>query len=89
MICKRWILYGRVQGVGLRHFLRVHGLRLQLEGYVRNLPDDSVEVVAQGEEEKVLKLKKIILQGNGFSRLEDIQEDDFPIGNYGSFHIEY
>ncbi|PNR98509.1 acylphosphatase [Petrotoga olearia] len=89
MICKRWILYGRVQGVGLRHFLRVNGLRLQLEGYVRNLPDGSVEVVVQGEEEKILKLKKIILQGNGFSRLEDIQEDDFPIGNYGSFHIEY
>jgi len=89
MICKRWILFGRVQGVGLRYFVRTHGLRLQLEGYVRNLPDDTVEVVAQGEEEKVLKLKKIILQGNGFSRLEDIQEEDFPIGNYGSFHVEY
>ena len=89
MVCKRWILYGRVQGVGLRHFIRVNALRLKLEGYVKNLFDGSVEVVAQGEEEKVKELKKIILRGNGFSKVEDIKEDDFPIGNYGDFHIEY
>ncbi|PNR95297.1 acylphosphatase [Petrotoga sp. 9PWA.NaAc.5.4] len=89
MVCKRWILYGRVQGVGLRHFIRVNALRLKLEGYVKNLFDGSVEVVAQGEEEKVKELKKIILRGNGFSKVEDIEEDDFPISNYGDFHIEY
>lgn len=89
MVCKRWILSGRVQGVGFRHFVRTHGLMFKLEGYVRNLPDGTVEVVVQGEEDKVKKMKKILIRGNGFSRLEDIEEDDFPISNYGSFHIEY
>jgi acylphosphatase len=42
-------VYGLVQGVGFRYFARQTARRLNLQGYVRNREDDSVEVVAEGE----------------------------------------
>jgi len=45
----RATVHGRVQGVFFRDFTRQHAARLGLTGYVRNLPDGSVEVVAEGE----------------------------------------
>jgi len=42
-------VYGVVQGVGYRYFVYRTATALGLAGYVKNLPDGSVEVVAQGE----------------------------------------
>ncbi len=44
------IVHGRVQGVNFRYYTRAQARSLGLGGYVRNLPDGSVQVVAQGEE---------------------------------------
>lgn len=41
-------VYGQVQGVGYRYFARQTARRLNLQGYVRNRDDRSVEVVAEG-----------------------------------------
>jgi acylphosphatase len=47
---RRYVVRGRVQGVGFRFFARDSGRRLGLAGYVRNLPDGrTVETAAQGE----------------------------------------
>lgn len=89
MICKRWILSGKVQGVGLRYFIKSNAQKLRLEGYVKNLIDGRVEVVVQGEEENIEQFKKMILRGNGFSKVSKIEEEDLPLGDYGEFHIEY
>jgi acylphosphatase len=43
-------LHGRVQGVGMRWFIRVRALELGLAGWARNLPDGRVEIVAEGPE---------------------------------------
>jgi acylphosphatase len=52
-ICKRVIYTGQVQGVGFRY--TAHGIAAgyAVAGYVRNLPDGSVELVAEGEAEAV------------------------------------
>jgi acylphosphatase len=47
---------GMVQGVGFRYSAMREARRLGLSGYVRNLPDGSVEVVAEGEEQKLERL---------------------------------
>jgi len=47
---------GVVQGVGYRHSTRLEAERLGLSGTVQNLPDGSVEAVAEGEREKVESL---------------------------------
>jgi acylphosphatase len=44
---------GLVQGVGYRYFVRRNAVRLGLDGWVKNLPDGSVEVLAQGNPDRV------------------------------------
>lgn len=56
------ILEGKVQGVGIRNFVRRKALALKLTGCVENLKDGTVRILAQGEEEKLklflVKLRK-------------------------------
>ncbi len=65
-------VYGFVQGVGFRYFVKRNALRLGLSGYAKNLPDGSVEVVAEGSEESLLKLLEYLRQGNSYSRVEKV-----------------
>jgi acylphosphatase len=57
------IVHGRVQGVFFRDFTRRQALLLGLTGYVRNLPDGTVEVVAEGTKEALEKLLEQIKIG--------------------------
>ena len=54
---------GRVQGVGFRWFTRVAARRLQLAGWVMNCNDGSVEVAAEGSEEKLAALRGALSKG--------------------------
>ena len=56
-------VYGIVQGVGFRNFVKRHADRMGIKGYAMNLPDGSVEVVAEGQEELLRKLLEYIKQG--------------------------
>ena len=47
------LISGRVQGVYYRRDSRIEALRLGLNGWVRNLPDSKVEIIAEGEEKKI------------------------------------
>ena len=76
---------GRVQGVGFRWFVRVAGRRLQLSGWVKNLPDGSVEVAAAGSEDRLAEMRKLLARGpdgadvTGIVELgETIDELEFP-----------
>lgn len=51
--CKRVIYTGQVQGVGFRYTTRRLAAGYTVAGYVRNLPDGSVEVVAEGEPDEI------------------------------------
>ena len=51
----RFLVSGRVQGVGFRYFARRVAGRLGLVGWVRNLPDGSVEAVAEGSPEELAR----------------------------------
>ena len=46
--CRRYLVRGRVQGVGFRSFVQKEALRLGLRGWVRNLDDGRVEALAEG-----------------------------------------
>ncbi len=50
----RFIVRGRVQGVGYRYFARKSAESLGLTGFARNLADGSVEVVAEGEPKRAV-----------------------------------
>nr|4OJH_A Chain A, Acylphosphatase [Saccharolobus solfataricus P2]4OJH_B Chain B, Acylphosphatase [Saccharolobus solfataricus P2] len=67
-------VYGLVQGVGFRKFVQIHAIRLGIKGYAKNLPDGSVEVVAEGYEEALSKLLERIKQGPPAAEVEKVDE---------------
>ncbi len=67
---------GRVQGVGFRWFTRVAARRLQLAGWVSNLPDGSVEVAASGRQDRLDEFRCILLRGPDGAEVTTIEDLD-------------
>ena len=66
-------VHGRVQGVFFRASVESRAEELKLTGYVRNLPGDIVEVVAEGERSQLDKLVVYLKVGPPGAKVEDIQ----------------
>ncbi len=66
------IVSGLVQGVGYRHFTAVKARQYKLKGYVRNLPDGCVEIVAQGEKGLILDFLKELQIGPVGSKVTNV-----------------
>jgi acylphosphatase len=73
MPVRRYLIEGRVQGVGFRYFTRKAARGLGLAGFVRNLPDGSVEAAAEGAEEALAALERALRQGPPGSRVESVK----------------
>lgn len=63
---------GRVQGVGFRHFTTQQARRLGVDGWVRNEPDGSVRVVAEGPREALDAFLDRLRQGPSGARVTDV-----------------
>lgn len=74
MICRRFLVRGRVQGVAYRASCRNEALRLGLTGSAINLADGSVEVVAAGSAAAVTALEQWLWQGPRLARVDAVQE---------------
>lgn len=83
----RFRITGRVQGVGYRYFALTEANALGIAGYAKNLPDGSVEIVAEGAEEAVRSFEERLREGPAFCRVELV--DKAPLGPRGDqdFHI--
>src|SRR5689334_15973187 len=80
-VARRYSIVGRVQGVGFRFFAFEAATREGLSGAARNLPDGSVEVVAEGEAEAMERFERRLRQGPRSSRVEHVDVvDEAPIG---------
>ncbi len=66
-------IYGVVQGVGYRWFTKRVADELGIKGYVRNMDDGSVEVLAIGDEEKLAAFFEKLKEGPALSRVERIE----------------
>lgn len=74
MVSAKITVYGRVQGVGYRYFTWRQAEALNLTGYVRNLPDgEAVEVVAEGEREKLDEFVRQLETGPRLARVERVE----------------
>jgi acylphosphatase len=73
------VVSGDVQGVGFRYFVRQHARELGIRGWVRNRPDGSVEVQAEGETASVDQLRELLSQGPMGAHVTRV--DDLPAGS--------
>ncbi len=91
MQARRYIVRGRVQGVGFRWFVEREAAAIGVVGWVRNNEDNTVELVAAGEPEQLELLKLRLQQGPRASRVERVDEvessPDEVVGNLKSFQI--
>jgi len=84
---RRWIVQGRVQGVGYRYFAQHAATSLNLNGYVLNLPDGNVEVYAAGPPDALSEFAGMLRRGPRFSAVRHVEEQEAEVQNHGSFHI--
>ena len=70
---------GVVQGVGFRWFVRERARRLGLAGWIRNLPDGSVEVAAAGDEKQLQLLRAELQQGPRGAAVDQLHEMNGPL----------
>ena len=74
----RVFVSGRVQGVGFRNFVRFRAYVHKLKGWVRNLPDKRVELVAEGPAHAIEKLLKAVAKGPSGARVDKVERKDEP-----------
>jgi len=85
----RFVVRGRVQGVGFRWFVEREAHVLGVSGWVRNNADGSVEVLAQGTRDQLLGLRSRLRQGPRAARVDDVEESEIgPVAGLTSFRIE-
>lgn len=81
---------GRVQGVGFRYFARNQASSLGLTGYVRNLENGDVEVVAEGPAAQVEALLQSLWKGPALSRVTDVNDAiSDATGEFDGFDVRY
>ncbi|MDD3050903.1 MAG: acylphosphatase [Candidatus Cloacimonetes bacterium] len=84
------LIEGRVQGVGYRYFAYHTALKSGLKGYVRNLNDGNVEVLAIGEEDVLSKYISELRKGPGFANVSELSFIELDAtGNHEKFIIKY
>ena len=88
-IARQFFIKGDVQGVGYRFFAQRAAARHQVVGYVKNLDDGRVEVLAEGPALNVEAFKHELLTGPRFSTVDHLEEINLePTAAYVSFRIE-
>ena len=88
LVARRFRVTGRVQGVGYRYFAQLAARAEGLSGWVQNQPDGSVEVMAEGDRESVLRFEAKLRRGPAGARVDRVRVDeDVPSGRPGEFVV--
>ena len=86
---RRFVVRGRVQGVGFRWFVEREAHMLRIAGWVRNNHDGSVEVLAQGSRDQLSGLHSRLREGPRAARVDNVEVSDArPVAGLSSFRIE-
>lgn len=84
IVSRRFVIRGRVQGVGFRFFAEDAAEWEGVRGFVRNLPDGRVEAVAEGDAEAVARFEMALRRGPRGARVDDVEVETLPPG--GRYH---
>lgn len=83
----RWLLEGRVQGVGFRHFTRQQADRLGVVGTVANLADGRVEIEAAAEAATLADFEEKVRQGPPSGRVDRLDETEIADAGWSDFRV--
>jgi acylphosphatase len=87
-VARRFLISGRVQGVGFRWFAETTAARENLHGWVKNLPDGRVEAAAEGDAEALARFEQALRHGPPGARVDDLEiEHTTPVGKDTGFHV--
>ena len=86
-ICKHFLVTGKVQGVWFRAGTQKEAVKLGVNGWVRNLADGRVEVVACGDAGQVEKLEQWLLRGPERAEVDDLQAEELPWEQHQYFEV--
>jgi len=88
IVGRRFLVSGRVQGVGYRYFTREAALREGVHGTVRNLDDGSVEVVAEGDAEALQRFERALRQGPIGAAVRHVHVEPAAPGGTPGFFVD-
>ena len=87
-LARRFLISGRVQGVGFRFFVQSAAAREGLHGWVGNRPDGTVEIHAEGDRGALERFSRAVSQGPPGARVEGVEtSDEDPAGREAGFVI--
>jgi len=78
---------GKVQGVSYRFTTHAKAIKLGLTGFVRNMPDDSVYIEAEGEEENINKLIEWCYAGPPLAKVKEVKATESEVKGYKTFEL--
>jgi acylphosphatase len=84
---KRWLVSGRVQGVGFRYFVQAKATELGLDGWTRNLDSGHVEVYATGPAEKLSDLAAALHLGPRMAEVRSVEEKEDVVQRHSGFSV--
>lgn len=87
---KRIIIEGRVHGIGFREFIRRKAISYGLVGYVKNVGDDKIEIIAADDEKKIEMLVKDCKKGPLLAHVKSVSVEDVELDEkFDGFYIKY
>jgi acylphosphatase len=86
-VARRYLIRGRVQGVGFRYFVENVAGGLGISGYTRNLDDGRVEVYAEGSPDQLSELSGLLWKGPLWADVRGVEETEASVENWNGFRI--
>ena len=83
----RYVVSGRVQGVGYRYFVLRQADALGVSGFARNLADGAVEIVAEAQAAVLADFEARLREGPAFAEVTSVEREAVAERGSGGFHV--
>lgn len=87
-VCIKANISGKVQGVFFRDSTVKKAQELQLTGWVKNTPDNKVELMACGERDHIMELTEWLWQGPSAAEVSNVHWEETPLESFDHFTVE-
>jgi acylphosphatase len=81
------LISGKVQNIGFRQFIKSNAIKLNLKGWVRNLPDGRVEAMITGEHKNIKQMILLCRKGPFLAEIKNVEIEEVEDRNFDSFEI--